>query len=184
MSILIFNMQFKSHTASLFSTFSLITVTQKTWNMTQPWMPRQLVGLEVKITTVDIISSYDTHCKSRNKSQISETAKENSLSPTQASNNTHDEEAATPLNMHSPPRDSSELITLSYASQNSTRMQCYFHHLWNHFINYLYHPVLDGAVIYTGDVPLKYNDQEGKYTEICSSPTGNILLASRDMNSC
>ena len=45
----------------------------------------------------------------------------NNLPPTQAS------KAATPLNLHSPLGNSLELITLSNAGQNFTRMWCYFH---------------------------------------------------------
>ena len=71
---------------------------------------------------MDIYSSYATNSKLRNKPQISDVAKENNLPPKQASNDTHDDGAATPLNLCSPPRDNSELITLSDVAQNSTRM--------------------------------------------------------------
>ena len=57
-------------------------------------------------------------------------------------------------------------------------MQCSFHHLWNHFIDYFDNPVLDGAVIYTGIVPFQYNDQVGMYIEFSGNPAGNIFLAS------
>ena len=70
------------------------------------------------------------------------------------------------LNLHSSLRDSSELIKHSDASQNFTRMQCNFRCLQNHFIDDFSDPVLNGAFIYAGDVPFKYNEQEGMYTEI------------------
>ena len=102
--------------------------------------------------------------------------RENNLPSTPATNNTHDNKSTTSSNLCSPPRDTSELIILSDASQNSTRMQCYFHSLWNHFIDYFDNPVPGGAFIYTGDVPFQYNQQEGKYTEFLGNPTGNMLF--------
>ena len=54
--------------------------------------------------------------------QIPDAATENNLPPIQDGNDSHDDGAATPLNLHSPPRDSSELITISDASQVYTRM--------------------------------------------------------------
>ena len=89
--------------------------------MTQTQMTVELVGLEVDFTSVDINSSYAIHSKLRNKSQIPDAAEENNLPPTQASNITYVDEAASPLNLHSPPRDSSELITHSDAGQNSAK---------------------------------------------------------------
>ena len=80
--------------------------------MAQPWMTRELAGLEVDITSADISSSYATHITSRNKHHISDTSKENNLPPTQTDNDTHDDGAATPSNLCSLPRGSSELITL------------------------------------------------------------------------
>ena len=58
--------------------------------------------LKVDFTSVDINNSYTTCSKSRNKSQMPDTAEENNLLPIQASNNTQSYEAATPLNLHSP----------------------------------------------------------------------------------
>ena len=86
--------------------------------MVQPQMTRELVGLEVVLASVDISSSCATHSLSRKKSQIPNAAEENCLPPMQASNNTHIDEKATPFYLCSPPRDISELITLSDASQN------------------------------------------------------------------
>ena len=56
-------------------------------------------------------------------------------------------------------------------------MQCSFHHLWNYFIDYSDNPVPDGAVIYAGNVPFQYNEQEEMYREFLGNPTGNICLA-------
>ena len=61
------------------------------------------------------------------------------------------------------------IVTLSYASQNFTRMWCYFHCLWNHFIDYCDNLIPNGAVIYTGDVPFQCKGQEGRYTEFLGS---------------
>ena len=108
------------------------------------------------------------------KYQIPGTAIGNNLPFTPATSNTHIGEAATSLNLHSPPRDSLELIILSDASQNSTIMQCYFYHLWKCFLDYFNDQVPDDAVIYTGDVPFQYNKQEGMCSEFLGGPKGNI----------
>ena len=70
-------------------------------------MIRQLVGLKVNLTSVDVNSGCATHSKLRNKSQIPDAAREHNLPSKQATNTTHDDEAATSLNLYSPPRDSS-----------------------------------------------------------------------------
>ena len=112
------------------------------------------------------INSGDIICSQlKNKSWVHDAAGENNLLATPATNYTHDYEAATSSNLCSQPRDTSELITLSDASHNLTRIQCYFYHLWNHLIDYVSNPVQDGVVIYTGNVPFQYNEQEGIYTE-------------------
>ena len=121
-------------------------------------MTRESTGLEIELTNVDINSGYATYSQWKNKSYIPNTAGEDNLPSHQ---NTHNHDAATSSNLHSPHRDTSELITLSDASQNSTRIQCYFHHLQDCFIDYFENPVLDGAIIYTGDVQFQYNEQEG-----------------------
>ena len=60
---------------------------------------------------------------------------------------------------------SSQYITLSDAGHHSTRMRCYFHCKHNQVVDYFYDLVLDGAVIYAGDIPFWYIEQEGTYTE-------------------
>ena len=45
------------------------------------------------------------------------------------------------------------------------------------FHGFFYDPVLDGAVIYTRDVPFQYDEQQGMYTEFSGNPAGNIFLA-------
>ena len=81
-----------------------------------------------------------------------------------------------PLNL-----DSSQYITLSDADPHSTRMIHYFHYQHKHFIDYLNDPVLDGAVIYAGDVPFWNDEQEGTYTEIFGNSTNYMFVAaSRD----
>ena len=122
-------------------------------------MTRELAVLEVGLVNVDINSGYASCSYFRNKSQIPDAAREK-LPPTPATSNTYIDEVATSSNLCSPLRDSSELITLSDAGQNSTRMQCYFYCLWNHFLDYFNEPVQDGAVMYTGDVPFQYRKQE------------------------
>ena len=51
-----------------------------------------------------------------------------------------------------------------------------FPHLYYCFIDYFNDPVTDGAVIYVGDIPFWYNEQEGMYTEILGNLTGNVFL--------
>ena len=87
-------------------------------------MTRELARLEVDLTSVDINCGYATHSKLRNKSQIPDAGKKkkNNLLSTQTSNKTHGDGADTSSNLYSPLRDSWESITLSDASQNSTRM--------------------------------------------------------------
>ena len=90
--------------------------------MAQPNMTREFAGLEIDVTYVDTNSGYATSSLSRNESQIPYAARENNLLPTPATNNTHNDEAAISCNLTSPPRDTSKLITLTDAMQNSTRM--------------------------------------------------------------
>ena len=77
--------------------------------------------------------------------------------------------------------DSSQDIILGDASQHSSRMRCYFHHQHNCFIDYFDNSVLDVVVINAEGIPFWYYEQEGMYTDMLGSPTGNIFLAaSRD----
>ena len=62
--------------------------------MAQSQMKRELGGLEVDLASVDINSSYATHSKLRNKSEIPDAAEDNNLPPTQACNDTHIDETA------------------------------------------------------------------------------------------
>ena len=82
-------------------------------------------------------------------------------------------------NLHLPILDGTQYITLSDAGQHSTRMRCYFHYQFNCFIDYFDDQVPDGKVIYAGDVPFWYNEQEGMYTEFWGNPTGYIFMAAR-----
>ena len=168
------------HTASRFYTFSLITITPTIWNMVEPWKARESARLEVECASVDINDSYATHSKFRNKSKIPDTAKENTLPSTQASNNTNTDDAVTPLNLDFPLRDSLELIILSDASQNFTEMWCYFDCLWYSFIDYVNDPALDVTFIYVGNILFQYNKEEGTYTEFLGNPTATFLATSRD----
>ena len=72
--------------------------------MAQPYMTRELAGLETDLMNVDINSGYATCSQLNNKSQIPDAAGEHNLPSTHAINNAHDDEAAT-SNMHSPSRD-------------------------------------------------------------------------------
>ena len=63
-------------------------------------MTRELVGLEIDFSSVDVNNSYVICIKLRNKSKIPDADREKNLPPTQASNKTHYDETATPLNLH------------------------------------------------------------------------------------
>ena len=79
------------------------------------------------------------------------------------------------LNLLSPILENLQYITMGDAGQHSTRMRCYFHSQ-HHFLDYS-DPVLDGAVIYAGDIPFWCSRKECTYTEFVDNPTGNIFLA-------
>ena len=89
--------------------------------MAKPWMTRELAGLDIGLTSVDINSGYATHSESRNKSQIPDAAREDNVPSTQAPYN----ETDTFFDLHSLPRDNSDMISLSYVGQNSARMQLF-----------------------------------------------------------
>ena len=60
-------------------------------------------------------------------------------------------------------------------------MRCYFYPQQSHFLDNIDHPVLDGAVIYEGDIQFWYSEREGKDTEVLDNPKRNIFLTiSRD----
>ena len=59
-------------------------------------------------------------------------------------------------------------------------MRCYFYCQYNLFLDCFDDHVLDGAVIYAGNIHFQYGKQEGIYTEVLDNPTGNIFLK----NSC
>ena len=54
-------------------------------------------------------------------------------------------------------------------------MKCYFLYKQNCFLDYFKDPVLEGAVIYMGDIVFQYNEQEGKCTQFLGNLTGNVL---------
>ena len=68
-------------------------------------------------------------------------------------------------------------ITHSDTDQQYTRMRCYFHYQHNCFIDYFNDPALDDAVIYAGDVPLQYDEQEGTHRDFIGHPAGYVFLA-------
>ena len=89
---------------------------------------------------------------SKNASQIPDKTEGSLLLPAKVRNNSNDQEiiscAAISLNPH--------LLILD-AGQYSTRMRCHFHHQHNYFLDYIDDPVMDGAVIYAGDIPIFYS---------------------------
>ena len=73
--------------------------------MAQPQMTRELSGLGIGLTNVDINSGYTTHSQLRNISQIPDAAGENNILSTPATNNIHEDKAATSSNLYWPARD-------------------------------------------------------------------------------
>ena len=96
---------------------------------------------------------------------------ENNLLPSQTINNDQSEEAsagvATTSSLLSLLKNNPICMSLS---QNSAKMKCYFHLKQNCFLGYFKEPVLDGAVIYVGDVPFQYIKRECMYTEFIGNP--------------
>ena len=80
--------------------------------MAQPQMTRELAGLEIDLTNVDINCGHATHSHLRNKSQIPKVFGENNLPLHYATNNAYNDEAATSSNLHSPPLNYSPLVML------------------------------------------------------------------------
>ena len=115
--------------------------------MAQSKVNRELDDVRGSLTNIDINVGYVTESKLKSNSPLHGVG-ENNLLPLQTINSDQNEEAlvgvSTTISLHSPPKDNSTNTNLS---QNSTRMNWYFHHEQNHFSDYFDDPVLDGAVI-------------------------------------
>ena len=126
--------------------------------MAEPKVNRELVNLGVNFTDIDINKGYAIPKISKGNSPLNGAGKDNLL-PLQTINSDQSEEAlagaTTALSHLSLPHENNS--TGTNLSQNSTRMKCYFHHKQNCFLDYFKDPVLDGAVIYVGNVPFQYN---------------------------
>ena len=77
-------------------------------------------------------------------------------------------------NLNSPITKNSPYIALSDVIQQYTKMRCYFHSHQNHFLDYISEHVLDGTVIFVGDILFWYSEREGTYTEFLENPTENV----------
>ena len=146
---------------------------------------RELARLGASFANINNRNRHVTHSQVRSKSQMPDKTEGNLLLPLQIRDSSDSERTihyanASP-NLHSQILDSSQYITLSDAEQHSTRMRCYFHYQYNHFMDYFNNPASDGVVIYAGDVPFWYDEQKGTCTELLGNPTGWMFLAaSRD----
>ena len=54
-------------------------------------------------------------------------------------------------------------------------MKCYYDHIYGHFLDLFREPILDDAVIFTGDIPFQYNKVDGGYTPFTGNLTGKSL---------
>ena len=167
------------HSVSLFSAFSLITVTLEIWIMEQSKVNRELADLGVYLTSTNMTKGYATQSKSMYNSPLCG-AEENNLLPLHTISSDDNVEAlagatatASPLSL---PTNNSASMNLS---QNSARMKCYFHCEHNHFLGYIEDPIMDDAVIYMSDIPFHYNRREGRYIEFIGNPTGTIFIATK-----
>ena len=64
-------------------------------------------------------------------------------------------------------------------SQNSIKMNCYYHHKHCCFLDYFNDPIPGDAVIYTSDIPFQYNKTEGRYTEFIGKPMRTVFMAAK-----
>ena len=128
------------------------------WNYQIHETQREFARLGSDLASIDFSNGHVTCSKLRIESQIPDKTEGSLLLPIQIPG------ATKSPNLHLLILDNSQHITLSDSGQHSTRLRCYFHHQCNFFIDYLNGPVLDGAVIYAGDIPLWYNEQEGTHT--------------------
>ena len=129
---------------------------------------RELTRLGDDFASINISNGHVTSSKSRSKAQIPDKIERSLLLTIQIGNNSNDEGtipgATVSQNLYSLILDSSQYITLSEAGQHSTRIRFYFHSQFNCFMDYVNDPVLDGTVIYAGDILFWYNEHEGTYT--------------------
>ena len=145
--------------------------------MAQSKVNRKLANSGVNFTDIDIKEGYATQSKQKANSLLHGRG-ENNMLPPQIINRDHEKEAltgvTTAMSLPSPPKNNS---TCTNHCQNSTRMKCSFHHKQNCFLDYFKDAVLDGAVIYVGDVLLQFKLGDSRYTEFVGNPTGNVFVA-------
>ena len=105
---------------------------------------------------------YATCSKTKSNTPLCSTY-ENNLLPVQSITSTSNKEelagAAAEMGLLSPPTDNS---TNQNLSQSSVKMKCIYQFTQHHFFNYFNDPILDDAVIYTGNIPFQYNKIEGQ----------------------
>ena len=97
------------------------------------------------------------------------------LAPQGPTNNENEEEltgAATALSLLSPPTDN-----LNSQHLYQSHMKCYYNHTHNHCLYYFNDPILDDAVICTGDLPFLYNKIQDRYTKFIGNPLGTVFVA-------
>ena len=131
--------------------------------MPQAKVTRELESLRADLASTDVHEWYLTCSKSKVHSTVQNTKEHNVLPPQKPCHNKDDNAlagAATALSLLSPSTD-------NFNSQqcNQHHMKCYYDCTHGCFLDYLNDPILDGAVIYVGDIPFQYNKAEVRYTE-------------------
>ena len=172
----------KSHSASLFSASSSITVIFENLKITldinvmaQAKVNRELASLGADLTCTDVNEGYITCSKSKVNSTIQDAEINNGLPP-QGPTNIDKEDAfssaATTLSLLSPPTDNSNSQNV-----NQSHMKCYYKHTCCHFLNYFKDPIPDDAVINIGNISFQHNKIEGGLTEFIGNPIGTVFIA-------
>ena len=131
------------------------------------------------LTSTDVNEGYIKHIKFKINSEVQHAA-ENNMPLSQGITNNSNEEAlasaATSLSLFSPPIDNSNSYNLS---QFPVKMKCYYDHTHCCILDYFNDPILDDAVIYTGDIPFQYNKIDGRYTEFIGKSIGTAFMAAK-----
>ena len=146
--------------ASLVSAFSLITIILHLQIildiniLVQAKVNRELTSLGADITSTDVHEGYLTCSKSKVNSTEQETEENNALPWKQCCNDNKDAlaVAAITLSLLCPLTDNSNCQQL-----NNSHMKCYYDCTHGCFLNYFNDPILDDAVIYSGDIPFQCN---------------------------
>ena len=135
---------------------------------------RELPGLGADLTSTDVNEGYIKHIKSKTNSMVPDTETNNVLPPQEPAHNDNDDAlagAAAALSLLLPPTDNSNGQHI-----NLNNMKCYYDHTHCHFLGFFNDPILDDAVIYTGNITFQYNKIESSYTKFIGKPLCSVFI--------